>query len=100
KQVNVTLEAVTGARASRDGAESDSDNGSARNDKAALGISVAPLTPELAKQLGVKPETKGVVVRDVDPDGRAADVLRPGDVIQEVNRHSVDSVDVLRNALH
>jgi len=101
KQVNVTLEAVNGARASREGAESDSDNGSgARNDKAALGISVAPLTPELAKQLGVKPETKGVVVRDVDPDGRAADVLRPGDVIQEVNRHSVDSVDVLRNALH
>ena len=38
-------------------------------------------------------------VRDVDPDGRAADVLRPGDVIQEVNRQSVDSVDALRNAV-
>ena len=101
KQVNVTLEAVNGSRGARDDAESDSENGGgAKNDKAALGISVAPLTPELAKQLGVKPETKGVVVRDVDPDGRAADVLRPGDVIQEVNRHAVDSVDVLRNALH
>jgi hypothetical protein len=42
---------------------------------------------------------KGVVVRDVDPDGRAAGVLRAGDVIQEVNRHPVESVDTLRSAL-
>ena len=57
------------------------------------------LTPELAGQLGIKRDTKGIVVRDVDPDGRAADVLRPGDVIQEVNRRPVDSVDALRSAL-
>jgi len=100
KDVKVTLETADARRAARDDSESDSDNGGgATNDRAALGIAVAPLTPELAGQLGVKRDTKGVVVRDVDPDGRAADVLRPGDVIQEVNRHSVDSVDALRGAL-
>ncbi len=100
KQVNVTLETVDSRRASRDAGDADSESdGGAKNDRAALGINVAPLTPELAGQLGIKRDTKGVVVRDVDPDGRAADVLRPGDVIQEVNRRPVDSVDALRSAL-
>src|SRR3954463_12059256 len=98
KQVRVTLDTASARRAGRDGDESESDSTS-KGDRAALGISVAPLTPELAKQLNVKPDTKGVVVRDVDPDGRAADVLRAGDVIQEANRHAVDSVDALRSAL-
>ena len=79
KEVKVTLETADARRAARDGDDRDSENGgSATNDRAALGINVAPLTPELAGQLGVKRDTKGVVVRDVDPDGRAADVLRPG----------------------
>jgi len=98
KDVHVTLQAADTARASRSGDDGESDGG-ARDDRAALGVSVAPLTPELAGQLGVKRDTKGVVVRDVDPDGRAADVLRPGDVIQEVNRRPVESVDALRNAV-
>jgi serine protease Do len=98
KDVKVTLDTADTRRAGRDSDEGESD-GASRNDRAALGISVAPLTPELAGQLGVKRDTKGVVVRDVDPDGRAADALRPGDVIQEVNRHSVDSVDALRSAI-
>src|SRR3954463_280712 len=98
KQVRVTLDTANARRAGRDGDGSESDS-TAKGDRAALGISVAPLTPELAKQLNVKPDTKGVVVRDVDPDGRAADVLRAGDVIQEANRHAVDSVDALRSAL-
>jgi len=98
KDVKVTLDTADTRRAARDNDEGESD-GSGRDDRASLGISVAPLTPELAGQLGVKRDTKGVVVRDVDPDGRSADVLRPGDVIQEVNRHSVDSVDALRSAI-
>jgi len=98
KDVKVTLDTADTRRAARDNDEGESD-GSSRDDHASLGISVAPLTPELAGQLGVKRDTKGVVVRDVDPDGRSADVLRPGDVIQEVNRHSVDSVDALRGAI-
>jgi S1-C subfamily serine protease len=100
KQVHVTLQALDGRRASRDGDEGRRD-GEGEADRAALGISVAPLTPELRAQLKVGQDARGLVVRDVDPDGRAADAgIRPGDVIQEVNRHAVGSVDELRTAVH
>jgi Do/DeqQ family serine protease len=71
------------------------------DDRTALGVSVAPLTPELAERLGLKDrDAKGVVIRDVNPEGRAADAgLRPGDVIEEVNRTPVASVDDLRAAI-
>jgi Do/DeqQ family serine protease len=71
------------------------------DDRTALGVSVAPLTPELAERLGLKDrDAKGVVIRDVNPEGRAADAgLRPGDVIEEVNRTPVASVDELREAI-
>jgi len=41
-----------------------------------------------------------VVVQDVNPDGRAAGAgLQPGDVIQQVNRQSVQTVEELRTAV-
>jgi Do/DeqQ family serine protease len=76
-------------------AERDSEP--AADDKAALGVSVAPLTPQLADELGVPKNTHGVVVQEVNPSGRAADAgIRQGDIIQEVNRRPVQSVDELR----
>jgi serine protease Do len=69
-------------------------------DKAALGVSVAPLTPELATRYNLPRNAKGVVVQDVNPDGRAADAgLQPGDLIQQVNRQSVETVEDLRTAV-
>ncbi len=66
-------------------------------DRAALGVAVAPLTPELASRVGASQETVGLLVQDVNPDGRAAAAgIRPGDVIQQVNRKVVQSVDELR----
>jgi Do/DeqQ family serine protease len=66
-------------------------------DQAALGLAVAPLTPDLAAQAGLSREAKGLLVRDVRPDGRAAAAgIQPGDVIQEVNRRPVDTVEALR----
>jgi serine protease Do len=69
----------------------------ATEDKAALGVSVAPLTPEAASRLGI---SKGVVVEEVNPDSRAADAgIQPGDVIQQVDRQPVESIDELRSAV-
>jgi serine protease Do len=81
-------------------ARNDGD-GPGEDDKTALGVSVAPLTPELANQLGLKNhDGKGLVIRDVDPDGRAADAgLQSGDVIEQVNRETVASIDDLRDAV-
>ena len=54
-----------------------------------LGVSVAPLTPELAAQLGVK-ETSGLVVREVEPAGAAAQAgITAGDIILQANRQPV-----------
>jgi S1-C subfamily serine protease len=69
-------------------------------DKAALGVAVAPLTPELAARAGLARDAQGLVIQQVNPDGRAADAgLQPGDVIMEVNRQPVQDVDALRSAV-
>ncbi len=76
----------------------DSEPGA--DDKTALGVAVAPLTPELAERAHVAKDVRGLLVEDVNPDGRAAAAgMQPGDVIQEVNRRPVTSVDELKAAL-
>ena len=65
-----------------------------------LGVAVEPLTPELAAQADLPRDTRGLVVRSVDPDGPAADAgIRAGDIIQEVNRQPVTTREQLRAAL-
>jgi len=65
-----------------------------------LGISVVPLTPEIASELNLKAGTQGVVIDSVDPAGPAAAAgLARGDVIQEVNRQPVRSAVDLRTAI-
>jgi Do/DeqQ family serine protease len=99
KRMSAKLETLDTRRASRGSDEGESDSRSS-TDRAALGVSVAPLTPEIASQLGIAKDTRGLVVRDVDPEGRAADAgIRPGDVIVEANRRPVTSVDDLRAAV-
>lgn len=65
-----------------------------------FGMSVKPLTPELAEQFELSRGTKGVVITGVDPDGAAAETgLQPGDVIQKVNGRDVTSTTELRDTL-
>jgi Do/DeqQ family serine protease len=66
----------------------------------AWGLSVQPLTPELAERLGVPATARGVAVTAVDPQGPAADAgIRQGDVIEEVDGKPVRGADELRSAL-
>jgi len=65
-----------------------------------LGVSVEPVTPEMAAQLRLPAGTKGLVVRELDPEGAAADAgIQQGDVIVEFNRQPVSSIDQLRAAM-
>lgn len=58
-----------------------------------FGITVRPLTPEMADRLNV-PSGQGVVVQDVKPGSFADDVgLTRGDVILEINKQKVNSQD-------
>jgi len=65
-----------------------------------LGITVEPLTPELASQLGLRRGATGVVVTDVDPGGPAAEAgIQTDDVILEVNRQPVKTAGELQAAV-
>jgi serine protease Do len=65
-----------------------------------VGVAVQTLTPDLAENLGLDRNLKGVVVTQVDPGGPAADAgLRRGDVILEVNRQTVKDLDAYRKAV-
>ncbi len=58
------------------------------------GLSIGNLTPDMARQLRLPRNTRGVVVTDVDPGSAAAEAdIRRGDVILEVNRRPVSNVD-------
>jgi S1-C subfamily serine protease len=65
------------------------------------GMTLSPLTPQLARRFEVAPSTtSGVVVTDVDPNGPAASAgVRPGDVIKRVNGKEVASIGEIRSAL-
>jgi serine protease Do len=67
--------------------------------KGALGLSVQPLTPSLAKELGLKTE-QGVVVADVAEGSPAAGAgLRQRDVIVEADHQKVTTVDDLKRSV-
>ena len=57
------------------------------------GVDVQDLSPDILQQLGLPSNTRGVVVVDV-AQGSPAEMagLQRGDVIEQVNRHPVDSV--------
>ncbi len=66
-----------------------------------FGLSLQPLTSETSKQLGVPAGTEGLVVTEVDPTGVAAEAgIARGDVIIEINRKPVATVDAVQAALN
>jgi serine protease Do len=93
-----TLHATLGQLAPAKGERASRSND--RSEGGKYGMSVQPLTPDLADQIGVPRTTQGVVVAGVDPEGIAADSqLQEGDVIEKVNGKTVTTADALRTAL-
>jgi serine protease Do len=65
-----------------------------------LGVEVADLTPEMAKQLGYKEGMKGVVLTQVQPDSPAAEAgLHRGMLLVKVDKKPVKDVTSVREAL-
>ena len=96
KTLTVKLDEASATRSAR----SSSGNVPESADQTALGVAVEPLTPETAARAGLRRDLNGLLVENVDPDGRAADAgIQAGDVIVEANRKAVTSVDDLRAAV-
>ena len=64
--------------------------------KGKWGLQLHDLTPEIGQQFRLQAD-QGVVVVGVDPDSPAQEAgIQQGDVIVEVNRHAVNSIDQLK----
>ena len=90
KTLEVTVKEQPGSErlAKNDKANGSDDNGTLN------GVTVADLDSRARQQFDLPENVKGVVVTDVAPDSPAAEAgLRPGDVIQEINRKPVKSAD-------
>ncbi len=92
-----TVQAKLGELAAkRDKSDSPSDD----RGEGTFGMSVQPLTPDLAERAGVPRGTHGVLVTDLDPYGIAADSgIQEGDVIEKVDGKTVKTAAELKSAL-
>jgi serine protease Do len=64
-----------------------------------LGVSIQPLTPELARAFGTR-DTRGVLISDVIPDSPAARAgLQPGDVVLEYDGKRMEGPADLQRAV-
>ena len=94
---STTLQATVGELTTAKGRV---DEPSAATGRGKYGMSVQPLTPEIAENVGVPRGTPGVIVSDVDPAGIAAESgLQEGDVIEKANGTVVKSGDDLKASL-
>ncbi|MGB7070407.1 MAG: DegQ family serine endoprotease [Pyrinomonadaceae bacterium] len=65
-----------------------------------LGLSLQPVSPEIAGQLDLPPDSGGLIVTNVDQNGpAAAEGIARGDVVLEVNRQPVKTIEEVRSAL-
>jgi serine protease Do len=91
-------EFVPEERAARPAEEGSREPGASQSGR--LGLAVEPLTPALARQLGISADTQGLVVVDLDPFGPAAEAgIQRGDVIEQANRQPIRSVADLMAAV-
>lgn len=78
-----------------------SEQGPKQSESGKLGLSLQPLTQDTARQLNVPDGTEGLVVTEIDPSGVAAEAgIARGDVIMEINRQPVKTVDNVQSALN
>ncbi|HUI27711.1 MAG TPA: DegQ family serine endoprotease [Candidatus Kryptonia bacterium] len=64
------------------------------------GLAVADLTPNLAHQLGLPTQARGVIVTEVEAGSPASEAgIAPGELIREVDRHPVHTVREYRAAV-
>ncbi len=63
------------------------------------GVYVQEITPDLRAKLDIPDKVKGVIVTNIDDDSPAYGVLQRNDVIQEIDRKTVESVKDYKDAL-
>jgi serine protease Do len=79
------------------GPEGDSQK---QSDTGKLGLTLQPVTPQIARQFGIEGDAEGMVVTGVEASGLAAEAgIARGDIILEINRQTVNSAEAVQSAL-
>jgi serine protease Do len=72
----------------------------AEADQESWGMTVANITPDITRRFQLDADRRGVVVTAVEPGSPAATAgIQPGDLIEEVDRKTVASVDEFSTAI-
>ena len=88
KTINVTVKEVPGTEKLAKADTKDNETGTLN------GVGVTDLDNRSRKQFEVPETVKGAIVTQVEPDSAAAEAgLKPGDVIQEINRKPVKDAE-------
>jgi len=100
-ELTATLDEFKVDDSQRGAGSGDRQNGGETPNKSGkLGVTLSPVTPELAKTLGIEADSDGVVVTEVDQNGPAAEAgITRSDVILEINRKGVKSVADVQSIL-
>lgn len=89
KTLEVTVKQLPGTKElAKNGNDGSRDSGTLN------GVAVSNLDTQTRQQFNVPEKVKGAVITEVDPNSAAAEAgLKPGEVIEEINRHPVDTAD-------
>jgi serine protease Do len=99
QDVTITLEEFNVEKAMKNADQQDEEQGGNEKQNGKLGLSLQPVTPAIARQLGVSAD-QGLVVTDLDPTGPAAEAgIGRGDIILEINKRAVSSIEDVQAAL-
>lgn len=100
QELAATLDELKVEGTKTDDTENGNNNENSPAKEGKLGINLEQLTPELAARLNIPPDTKGLIISNIDPNGAAAQAgLNRGDVILEINRQPVENIEDARKIL-
>jgi serine protease Do len=102
QELTATLDEFDLGKSPKSGpSEDNDDNGLQPQDQSGkLGLSLQPVTPQIAGQLGLESGSEGMVVTEVDQNGPAAEAgISRNDVILEIDRNPVNSIADVRSAM-
>jgi serine protease Do len=90
----ITVNATLAERQLEGGPSGEKGSGTTDEPRGKIGISVAPVTPQIRKSLGMETSVEGLYVEHVKEVSPAYDAnIRDGDIITQVNGRTVTSTD-------